>query len=315
MVRTSYTHEALFFSSRAALLREAVPWLREGPQAGEDVALVCTKDNNTALAAVLGQDPRVLVLLRTRIYRKAVDAVAFYHDLVTARVAAGRPRLRLVGEVGFDTATRGHDEWRRFEAVCNHALAPLPLWSVCAYDTQALPRPLLDTAWVTHPWLRAGGVRNRNGDFVEPARLLGGLRRVLEPPAAGAASTLTLTQPGELPELRRWLRASLDAAQAGTQAAEDAVLAVDEVAANGLRHGRPPVEVALWLSPTSVVYDITDRGTGIADPLAGYAPPDPLQLLEGGAGLWMTRRLCDDVTTGWTPTGFTIRLSLADAVT
>jgi hypothetical protein len=29
----------------------------------------------------------------------------------------------------------------------------------------------------------------------------------------------------------------------------------------------------------------------------------------------MTRRLCDDVTTGRTPTGFTIRLTLADAVT
>jgi hypothetical protein len=185
VVRTSYTHEAFFFSSRGALLEEAVPWLREGLHAGEDVALVCTEDNNTALADALGEGPRVLVLPQARVYRKAVDAVAFYHGLVTARVAAGRPRLRLVGEVGFDTRPQGQEEWRRFEAVCNHALAPLPLWSVCAYDTQALPRPLLDTAWVTHPWLRAGGVRTRNGDFVEPARLLRGLRRPLEPPAGG----------------------------------------------------------------------------------------------------------------------------------
>jgi anti-sigma regulatory factor (Ser/Thr protein kinase) len=310
VVRTSYTHEAFFFSSGGALLEEAVPWLREGLQAGEDVALVCTEDNNTALAAALGQDPRVLVLPRTRIYRKAVDAVAFYHDLVTDRVAAGRPRVRLVGEVGFDTRPRANHEWRRFEAVCNHALAPLPLWSMCAYDTRALPGPLLDTAWVTHPWVRAGGERTRNGDFIEPARVLMGLGRPLEPRAVGA-STVTLTQPGELPELRRWLEARLVAAQVRTQVAENTVLAVDEVAANGLRHGRPPVEVALWLTATHVVCDITDRGTGIADPLAGYAPPDPFQLLEGGAGLWMTRRLCDDVTTGWTPTGFTTRLSVA----
>ena len=242
-----------------------------------------------------------------------MDAVAFYHDLITARVAAGRPRLRLVGEVGFDTAPRGHDEWSRFEAVCNHALAPLPLWSLCAYDTQALPTPLLDTAWITHPWLRAGGERARNADFVEPARLLTGLARPLEPPAAGASS-IALTQPGELPELRRWLRARLDTAGVGTEAAEDAALAVDEVAANGLRHGRPPIEVALWLTPHHVVCDVTDRGSGIADPLAGYAPPYPLQLLEGGAGLWLTRRLCDDVTTGWTPAGFTVRLTVAGAV-
>jgi hypothetical protein len=33
-------------------------------------------------------------------------------------------------------------------------------------------------------------------------------------------------------------------------------------------------------------------------------PTRPLQLLQGGAGLWLTRRLCHDVTTGRTPTGF-----------
>jgi anti-sigma regulatory factor (Ser/Thr protein kinase) len=313
VVTTSYTHEALFFDSRRALLEAAVPWLREGLQAGEHVALVCTEDNNTALAAALGPDPRVMVLPRTRIYRKAVDAVAFFHDLVTARVAAGQPRVRLVGEVGFDTRPQGHDEWCRYEAVCNHALAPLPLWSVCAYDTQVLPRPLLDTAWVTHPWLRAGGERARNGDFVQPARLLRNLAGPLEPPSAEVA-TFTLTELGELPGLRRWLQGRLDAAQVETEAAENAVLAVDEVAANGVRHGRPPVEVALCLTPARVVCDITDRGAGLTDPLAGYTPPDPLQLLEGGVGLWMTRRLCEDVTTGRTPTGFTVRLTLAGAL-
>ena len=313
MVTTSYTHEALFFDSRRALLEAAVPWLREGLEAGEDVALVCTDEHNTALADALGPDPHVMVLPRTRIYRKAVDAVAFFHDLFTARVAAGQPRVRLVGEVGFDTGPRGHDEWCRYEAVCNHALAPLPLWSLCAYDTQVLPRPLLDTAWVTHPWLRAGGERARNGDFVQPARLLTGLTRPLEPPAAEAA-TFTLTEVGELPGLRRWLQARLADAQVETEAAENAVLAVDEVTANGLCHGRPPVQVALWQS-AGVVCDVTDRGTGITDPLAGYTPPDPLRLLEGGAGLWMTRRLCEEVTTGWTPAGFTVRLTLAGAHT
>jgi len=314
VVTTSYTHEALFFDSRRALLEAAVPWLREGLQAGEDVALVCSDENNAALADALGPDPHVMVLPRTRIYHRAVDAVAFYHDLFTARVAAGQPRVRLVGEVGFDTRPQGHDEWCRYEAVCNHALAPLPLWSLCAYNTQALPRPLLDTAWVTHPWLRAGGERARNGDFVQPARLLGSLARPLEPPAAEAA-TVTLTELGELPGLRRWLQTRLADAQVGTEAAENAVLAVDEVAANGLRHGRPPVHVALWLTPARAVCDITDRGAGIIDPLAGYTPPDPVRLLEGGVGLWMTRRLCEDVTTGRTATGFTVRLTLAGALT
>ena len=54
MVTTSYTHEALFFDSRRTLLEASVPWLREGLEAGEDVALVCTGENNSALADVLG---------------------------------------------------------------------------------------------------------------------------------------------------------------------------------------------------------------------------------------------------------------------
>ena len=73
--------------------------------------------------------------------------------------------------------------------------------------------------------------------------------------------------------------------------------------------------MALWRTTQGVVCDVTDRGTGLTDPLAGYTPPDPLQLLEGGVGLWMTRRLCDDVTTGRTPTGFTVRLTFAGALT
>jgi hypothetical protein len=207
-------------------------------------ALVCTAKDNAALADALGQDPHVVVLPRTRIYRKAVDAVAFYHDLITARVSAGGPRCAWSARSastpdpkamtnGAGTRRSATTPWRRCHC------------GACAYDTQFLRRPLLDTAWVTHPWLRAGGERARNGDFVEPARLLIGLVRPLEPPATEAVA-LTLTRP-VLTGLRRWLRAGLDAAQVRTEAAENAVLAVDEVAASGLRHGWPPVEVALWL--------------------------------------------------------------------
>jgi hypothetical protein len=30
--------------------------------------------------------------------------------------------------------------------VCNHTLASLPLWSMCAYYTPGLPQSLIDTA-------------------------------------------------------------------------------------------------------------------------------------------------------------------------
>jgi anti-sigma regulatory factor (Ser/Thr protein kinase) len=304
-----YRHEALFFASQQALLEASVPWLRAGLDAGDVVALACDAKHNAALAAALGHHPAVRMLPQERIYHKAVDAVAFYHDLITAAAAAGHARVRVVGEVGFGTSTRGREEWLRFEAVCNHALAALPLWSVCAYYTPDLPPPLVDTARATHPWLRTADGTASNHDYVPPARLLNGASPNLPTPSCDAV-TVALTHNADIPELRDWLRAQLDDADTTAETAETMVLAVDEVASNGLRHGRPPIGVTLWMTPTHILCDVTDRGPGITDPLAGYTPPDPLLLADHGAGLWMTRRLCDEVITARSRTGFTVRLAV-----
>lgn len=305
-----YRHEALFFASQQALLEASVPWLRAGLDAGEVITLACDAEHNAALAAALGHHPAVRVLPQERIYHKAVDAVAFYHDLITAPVAAGHPRVRVLGEVGFGTSARGREEWLLFEAVCHLALAPLPLWSVCAYYTPDLPQSLVDTARASHPWLRTTEGTAQNHDYVPPARLLNGAGPPLTTPN-GEADTVALVHDGDLRELRHWLRDRLDDLDTSPVAADAVVLAVHEVAANALRHGRPPVRVTLWVNATHVLCDVTDRGPGITDPLSGYTPPDPFGLPEHGAGLWMTRRLCDEVITARSPTGFTVRLAVS----
>jgi len=304
-----YRHEAMFFDSQQALLETSVPWLRGGLDAGDVIALACDSENNAALAAALGDHSAVRVLPQERIYQKAVDAVAFYHDLITTTVAADHPRVRVLGEVGFDTNARGHDEWLRFEAVCNHALASLPLWSVCAYYTPDLSQSLVDTALATHPWLRTADGTAPNHDYVPPARLLNRAGPPLPPPNR-EATTVTLAHDGELRELRHWLQSRLGDVDTTAEVAETVVVAVNEVAGNGLRHGSPPVRVTLWLTPTHILCDVADHGPGITDPLAGYTPPNPRRLAEHGAGLWLTRRLCDQVTTAQGRTGFTVRLTV-----
>jgi anti-sigma regulatory factor (Ser/Thr protein kinase) len=304
-----YRHEALFYTSQEALLEASLPWLQRGLDAGEVIALTCEADNNAALAAALGDHPAVRVLPQERIYHKAVDALAFYHDLITTTVAADHARVRVLGEVAFGTSARGRAEWRRFEAVCNHTLASLPLWSVCAYHTPDLPQSLVDTALATHPWLRTADGTAPNHDYVPPGRLL----NVADPPLPTPnpeATTLALAHDADLGALRVWLRARLDDLTTTPETAETVVLAVNEVAGNGLRHGRPPVRVTLWPTPTHILCDVSDRGRGITDPLAGYTPPDPRSLAEDGAGLWVTRRLCDQVTTRRGRTGFTVRLAV-----
>jgi anti-sigma regulatory factor (Ser/Thr protein kinase) len=305
-----YRHEALFFASQEALLEASVPWLRGGLDAGEVIALACDAENDAVLSAALGDHPAVRVLPQERIYHKAVDAVAFYHELITTAVAADHASVRVLAEVAFDTSARGREEWLRFEAVCNHALASLPLWSVCAYSTPALPQSLVDTALVTHAWLRtADGTTAPNPDYIAPGRLLNGAAP-LPPTPDGDTATVVLAHTGDLGELRDWLRARLEDVDTTAERAETVVLAVNEVAGNGLRHGRPPVRVTLWVTPAHISCDVTDSGPGITDPLAGYAPPDPLRPADHGAGLWITRRLCDEVMTARDHTGFTVRLAV-----
>src|SRR5215218_5845694 len=67
-----YRHEALFVASQEALLEAGVPWLREGLDAGEVIALACEADNNAVLAAALGGHPAIRVLPQERMYHKAI---------------------------------------------------------------------------------------------------------------------------------------------------------------------------------------------------------------------------------------------------
>jgi anti-sigma regulatory factor (Ser/Thr protein kinase) len=181
--------------------------------------------------------------------------------------------------------------------------------SMCAYYTPDLPQSLIDTALATHPWLRTADGTAPNHDYVPPGHLLNGAAAPLPTPNDGA-STVDVSHDSDLGGLRNWLRARLDDLHTTAEAAESLVLAVNEVAGNGLRHGRPPVQVTLWLTPSHIMCDVTDRGPGITDPLAGYTAPDPLRLAEHGAGLWVTRRLCEEVTTAHGRTGFTVRLAV-----
>jgi hypothetical protein len=75
-----------------------------------------------------------------------------------------------------------------------------------------------------------------------------------------------------------------------------------------MQHGMPPVRVRAWVTARRLLCTVTDFGARIDDPFAGYLPAhrDPAR---GGPGLWLARRLCDQVDLRWTSKGFTVRLA------
>jgi hypothetical protein len=289
-----YRHQALLYGSPAQLVDAAVPFLAEGLAAGELAVLSCRAEHNDRLAAALGRDDRILALAQEDIYLRTAHAVASYRRMVRQQVAAGVPRVRLVGEVRFDDTPQSWAKWTDYEAICNVALGPLPLSSVCAYDVRTLPAPMRRGVEQTHPALLNADGRVPNDRYMHPETVLRRPPRDTAEPLPGTPPGLhvaTLTDTGQLSDVRAQLGLVLGAQQRYERLRGDFVLAAAEVMTNALRHGRPPVDVRLWTTPTR---------------LAGYVPyGDDVDR----AGLWLARQSCDDLDFFATPEGFTARLT------
>jgi anti-sigma regulatory factor (Ser/Thr protein kinase) len=90
--------------------------------------------------------------------------------------------------------------------------------------------------------------------------------------------------------------------------AVDMLVAANEIATNALRHGSGLDKLRVGRADGRFVCEISDRGAGFDDPLAGYMPPkDPRQ---SGPGLWIARQLASRVDFLPGEDGFTVRLWL-----
>lgn len=304
MTTAGYVHDALFCSDDDDLLDAAVPFLRAGLEGGDSAVVVCTAESSTVLVKAL-DDPRVQLPPQDLVYRNAVHALDAYARLL--RAAGGARRVRLVGEVPFGDGPAGWPEWQRFEALCNHVLAPYPLWSICAYDRRRLAPEVVEGAWATHPHVVQGTARRVNDRYAAPADLLRGSDSRPDPVERQPPTLDTVVGPELLSVRLAVLAAALDGGRLGRARVDDFVVAVSEVVTNARVHGHPPVRLRVWAAADRLVCTVTDEGPGVDDPLLGYRPAtdDPLS----ASGLWLARRLVDRLELSPGPTGFTVRLT------
>jgi anti-sigma regulatory factor (Ser/Thr protein kinase) len=92
------------------------------------------------------------------------------------------------------------------------------------------------------------------------------------------------------------------------EATEDLVVAVIEVATNGLRHGGVPVRVRAWHDDGILFVQCDDAGNQPIPATAGYYRPSPLAAGAGGRGLWLARQLADVVAVSSVPGRTTVGL-------
>jgi anti-sigma regulatory factor (Ser/Thr protein kinase) len=108
---------------------------------------------------------------------------------------------------------------------------------------------------------------------------------------------------GDLPALRQLVDAHARRAGLSRAQCQDAVLAVDEIAANAVRHGGGSGTLSLWPAPGWFCFRVQDSGRGLPPDVAPHLP-DPAQ--PNGRGLWIATHLTDELTIHSGPSGTTI---------
>ncbi len=293
---TTLTHDAMFYGSDQEFVTALVPFVRDGLGLGHAVAAAVTRSNIALLHDALGPDAAAVTFIdRDSWYERPAATVAGWQRTLSAATRRGHRYVRLIGEVGFGPDAR-HPTWHRYEAALNEVFAQAPAWIVCPYDTRALPATLLADARRTHPTVMAAPDRRRDSDAYLPAEQF--LSAVPEPmPPVSGPPALTLDIAGEVSVARRALSALLSGhGWSAQERGDDLLVAVSEIVANSIRHGRGRRELRVWVHGPTVTCEVGDDGPGLADALIGYRPP--AGAVAGGRGLWITEHLCDALAIG-----------------
>lgn len=302
-IRHAFRHKALFYGGAGDFARATVPFVRAGVRVGEPVLVAVEEPKIAMLREALGEDAGGVEFVEMRgLGRNPGCIIPAWREFVAAHADGGR-RVRGVGEPVWAGRSEAEiHECHQHEALLNLAFDGGPPWTlVCPHDTEALAPEVIEAARRTHPIVGEGGVTRRSTAYRDPR--LDPLGGDLEPPPARREEMAFGLD--DLPAVRALTLASAQVAGVDADRAADLVLAVNELAANSVRHGGGRGVVRSWREPGRFVCEVRDSGR-IADPLAGRGLPDDPR--GGGRGLWLVNRLCDLVQLRSLRDGTAVRL-------
>lgn len=285
-----FEHQALIYGSEQEFVDAMLPFVRAGVEAGEPVLIATQRLNVESLREALGADAAATQLLAAEEwYETSAQTKVKFGEWVASNSGGGR--VRLIGEPPWPLGSEaGIRDWARYESVLNVSFAGLPVSLVCPYDTRLLPPSIIEHAESTHPEVHAHDGVGTSSRFREPQEFCRQLDREL---ASRRDPPVVKLEYGrdQLVEVRRLARDEASRAGLSPKRVEEVMLAVDEVATNGLVHGERPAALRIWRDPGELVFEVCDRGGTLDDPLAGQFPPPGHR--PGGWGLWLSRLMSD----------------------
>ena len=284
MACASFHHEAVFYSGERTYMDRLLPFLREGVAAGEPMLVAVSPAKIQLLQGALGADAEMVTFVpMDELGRNPARIIPAWRAFADR---AGAAPVRGIGEPVWAGRSQAElDECFLHESLLNVAFANRPSFQLlCPYDTETLPDDVLHRARQSHPCVDEDGTTGTSAHYHPERTLSAGL-----PAVPGVARRLTFDGPA-LGEVRRTVAAAAREVGIADDRTDACVLAVNELAANSVRHGGGRGELHIWHEDGALVCEVRDGGC-ITDPLAGRRVPTIDQL--GGRGLWMVNQLCD----------------------
>ena len=299
---TALRHNAIVYESDDEYLACAVPFLRDGLQAGEGAIVAHTKPGIAIMREALGPDAeRVAFVDVSWAYTRPARTLAAYHEVYAEQLRRSH-RLRAVADVQFGPDPREWDLWTGYEAIFNRSFAHLPAWVLCSYNANGTPDPIIEGVWRTHPEVVDRDSWTTSELYEDPEHVL---RRITPPPEA-LPDLRSIPVAHDTEQLRERLAHELVAAGHGEARTLEMLLAATEIATNAIQHGAGIEDIRIGRAHGRFVCEITDRGPGFDDPAAGYLAPRN----DVGSGLWVARQLTWRIEFFHSPRGFTARIWL-----
>ena len=285
-----YSHDLLLHDTDDDLVAATRAFVELGLASGGQVLVHSSEERVGLLREAVGTHPRLGYELDIDLYQSPSRTLFAYER----QLAADPTEMWVTGTVPLGEDSAAHAAWTRYESLVNEVLAPYAFHALCTYDTRALPASTVAAARATHPGLSSGGDRAvKCAEYLDPAAFLtdplAGVPDVPQTPPSVAATLHNLFDLGPVRHLIA--RAAESAAAVSRDTVQDFVTASHEVLVNALEHGRPPVELLMWVDGSKLLCRIADAGPGIPDTLFGYHRSDA----TGPAGLMAARQLCEDV--------------------
>ncbi|MGW9030080.1 anti-sigma factor RsbA family regulatory protein [Streptomyces sp. NPDC055722] len=302
--RGTFVHPALFYRGEKQFLAGTVPFVLEGLEAAEPVAVAAPPDRLELLEDRLGgRAAEVRFVDMTRAGRNPGWIIPGV--LRKFADAHGEGRVRIIGEpIWPGRSSLEYPACVQHEALINAAFDGRDITILCPYDAEGLDRRVLDDARATHPLVIDENSETASAAY-SPEAVVDRYNQALPvPPGAGV---FVFGSSGQLSGVREFaVRYAREMGLADSRL-NDLALAVTELTTNSVLHGAGGGTLRIWAEGEQIVCEVHDAGR-LIDPLAGRRPQPPTE--PGGRGLLLVNHLADLVRIHSGDPGTTIRFYL-----